>query len=271
MALEAARIYVTVILILLTFALITHIIAMGYPRWKVIESTRSDAGTIYIGLFHRCEDILKDRGESITNTKPYLICDYNYYLPRDSEANNSTSELCSSSGNTDQTCQGLCNLRGNPEKCDYMSQTKGLIACTCIAACTIGLALLITYTNLLINQFKYKTHLKVSFVALIFSILGFLAILTTLILIGSYMERDLWEYKENLINQVKTYKAQCDQRDCSITPEDFEKNKKTKLRADWDVRLDFSAGLEIVSLIMTSFALITQILYLFRTLRSKTG
>lgn len=41
--------------------------------------------------------------------------------------------------------------------------------------------------------------------------------------------------------------------------------------SDYDIRLDWSAGLEIISLILISFTLVTQILYLFSTYRNRIG
>jgi hypothetical protein len=51
----------------------------------------------------------------------------------------------------------------------------------------------------------------------------------------------------------------------------LEQNIRQIAASDYDIRLDWSAGLEIISLILSSFTLVTQILYLFSTYRNRIG
>jgi len=51
----------------------------------------------------------------------------------------------------------------------------------------------------------------------------------------------------------------------------LEQNIRQTATSDYDIRLDWSAGLEIISLILLSFTLVTQILYLFSTYRNRIG
>ncbi|CAF1099987.1 unnamed protein product, partial [Didymodactylos carnosus] len=220
---------------------------MGYPRWKLIEHRKSDSLTVHIGLFDRCEDVFFKNGNLYNKTYP--ICDSNKYLPPSSPL---TTRLCTIEYN-DAHCQKLCNrLDKTLPACDYLSFTKGLIACTIVAACTIGLALIMTYSNLLINPFKYKTHIIVSSISLFLLFIGFAALLTTLIILGSYMQRDLFEYLYNLSNQLQRGNLNATQK------ANLERLIRSTATNDYDVRLNWSSGLEIVSLIMTTFSLITQ-------------
>ncbi|CAF0761952.1 unnamed protein product [Didymodactylos carnosus] len=164
---------------------------MGYPRWKLIENRRSDNLTVHIGLFDRCEDLSFNNNNLYKKT--YSQCDSNKYLPSNS---NYTTALCRNV--SDENCQKLCNKPNNNYSCDYLRFTKGLIACTIVAACMID--------NLNATQLADR---------------------------------------EQAIRDMAT--------------------------RNYNVRLDWSAGLEIASLIMTSFSLITQLLYLFRTWRSQAG
>ncbi|CAF4276801.1 unnamed protein product [Rotaria socialis] len=160
--LEISRIYLSSGLLLAIFTLIFHIIAMEYPRWKIYEHRRNPNETMFIGLFHRCENRFLN---GILNTsKIYLVCDNNKYLP--SNKNLST-----------------------------------------------------------------------------------------------------------LIHKVQPAEAQrlCNIADHRNSTNDFEQNIRQIAASDYDIRLDWSAGLEIISLILSSFTLVSQILYLFSTYRNRIG
>lgn len=51
----------------------------------------------------------------------------------------------------------------------------------------------------------------------------------------------------------------------------FEQSIRQAAASDYDIRLDWSAGLEIIALVLTSFTLVSQILYLFSTYRNRIG
>jgi hypothetical protein len=89
-------------------------------------------------------------------------------------------------------------VAGNPYRCIYTSINKGLISNTIISACTLTLSIILIYSHLLINPFKYKTHLGIAVVTISLLFLAFIFILITLILIGSTMPYDLFEYRYNL-------------------------------------------------------------------------
>ncbi|CAF2415216.1 unnamed protein product [Rotaria sp. Silwood2] len=254
--LEISRIYLSTGLLLAIVTLIFHIIAMEYPRWKVYEHRRNPSETMFIGLFHRCENRLIN--DVLNKTKIYLICDENKYL----SYNKNLSYVLNQVQSTE--VQRFCNIAGNPYRCDYSSINKILISCTIISIFTLSLSIISIYLHLLINQFKYKTHLGIAIITISLLFIVFLCFLITLILLSSTMSYDLFEYRYNLNYRLMKQKRQ------NLT-NDFEQNIRQIAAIDYDIRLDWSAGLEIISLILSSFTLVSQILYLFSTYRNRIG
>jgi hypothetical protein len=157
--------------------------------YRIYEHRRTPSETIFIGLFQRCENRLIDI--SPDNNKIYPLCDENKYLPDNKNLSGLINTL-----QPDQAAR-LCNVAGNPYRCDYSPIAKGLISCTIISACTLALSLLFIYSHLLINQFKYKTHLSIAILTISLLFIAFVFILITLILLGSTMSYDLFEYRYN--------------------------------------------------------------------------
>lgn len=161
---------------------------------RVYEHRRNPSETMFVGLFHRCENRLIN---IVANTNRfYPVCDENKYLT----ANKNLSDIATRL-QPNETPR-LCNLAGNPYRCVYSPVTKALISCTIIAACTLSLSLLLIYSHLLINQFKYKTHVVIAAITVVLLLLAFVFILITLILLGSTMSSDLFEYRYNLRSRL---------------------------------------------------------------------
>jgi len=152
--------------------------------------------TIFVGIFHRCENRLINI--TSTSLKTYPVCDDNKYCFYGNTNCTQLANLSPSNPNVTDTMQEYCNINNNPYNCDYSSITKGLISCTIIAACTLGLALILIFSHILINQFKYKIHIYVSIITIVLLSLGFLFIFITLILFGSTLSSDLYQYRYNL-------------------------------------------------------------------------
>jgi hypothetical protein len=147
--------------------------------------------TMSIGIYQRCENPYVNIVSNLT--KISSVCNNNkYYFPDNKACINTTNTLQSGE------LQHVCNLANNPCHCDYSSITKGLISCTMIAACTLILALLLMFSQILINQFKYKIHIYISILTIFLLLLGFIFLLITLILLGSTMSHDLYQYRYNL-------------------------------------------------------------------------
>lgn len=51
----------------------------------------------------------------------------------------------------------------------------------------------------------------------------------------------------------------------------LEQSIRQTAASDYDIRLDWSAGFEIIALVLASLTLVTQILYLFSTYRNRIG
>lgn len=157
---------------------------------RIYEHRRSPSETIVIGLFQRCENQLISVVPD-TN-KIYPICDANKYLPTKRNLTGVLSRL------QPQEAQRLCNIAGNPHRCSYSTVNRVLISSTIIAACAIGLSMLGIYSHLLLNQFKYKTHVGIAALTVALLLTAFVFLLITLILLGSTMSNELFEYRYNL-------------------------------------------------------------------------
>ena len=151
---------------------------------------------MFVGLFHRCENRLINIVG--TNNRYYPICDENRFIPPNRNLTEITKRYL-----LNETPR-LCNVPGNPYRCDYSPISKGLISTTILSACLLTFSLLLIYSHLLINQFKYKTHLIIGSITIALLFLAFLFLLTTLILLGSTMSYDLFEYRYNF-----QYRREC--------------------------------------------------------------
>ncbi|CAF1555585.1 unnamed protein product [Rotaria magnacalcarata] len=241
-------------LMLLTITFIIHIIAMAHPRWKIYEHRRESSKTIFIGTHQRCESYNRTITTNLSGTS--LICYDNKYCFQDNHncANASFSLPCNER-------QKICNYNQNKCACDYSPIGKGLISCTIISAIALGLSLLLIFLQMLINEFKHKIHIYVAIITLCLLFLGFIFILITLILLGSTMSYDLHQYVYNLDLCTRADALTCCNR-TRILKEAAE---------DYEIRLDWSSVLEIIALILSSFTIVTQAIYLFFTHRNRIG
>ncbi|UJR25431.1 hypothetical protein I4U23_006778 [Adineta vaga] len=254
---ETSRIYLTSGLVLLILTLIFHFVAMGYPRWKTYDHREKNEKTITVGIFHRCENLLVYIAPTMNKT--YSICDYNKYIfPDNKDCSDLQNPL------SYEAKHRVCHPIDNPCHCDYSSITKGLMACTIIAACTLSLAFLLMFSHLLINSFKYQIHFYLTAITIVLLLLGLIFILITLILFGSSLLYDLYQYHFDLNNRLAAYSKQEDKNNLRFNVTQQAKN-------DYHTRLDWAAGLEIIALFLTSFTLITQILYLISIYRNRNG
>ncbi|CAF3336200.1 unnamed protein product [Rotaria socialis] len=252
---KVALICTTAGLLVLTIAFIAHITAMAYPRWKIYEHRSESSKTIFIGTYQRCESYNYPITANLSTT--HLICYDNKYFFKDNEE--CTKEASALLLNEKQK---ICNVNANKCHCDYSSIGKGLISCTIISAIALGLSLLLIFLHILINEFKYKIHIYIGIITLCLLFLGFIFILITLILLGSTMLHDLHQYVYNL----DFYSHE----NASIQ-HNRTQNILTTAAKDYEIRLDWSGVLEIIALILSSFTIVTQAIYLFFTHRNRIG
>lgn len=205
-------------------------------------------------------------------TKVYPICDANRYF---FYGNTKCSDLTNRIQYTHM--QMICSIDNNQCDCSYSSYAKGLIACTIIAACTLGISFILIFSHILINQFNYKIHLYISLITIILLILGFIFILITLILLGATLAYDLFQYRYNLDYQLASSSMFYRKLFiniilfCFSSLDVIRKNITDLAYNEYDVRLDRGGILEIVALILSSFTLFTQIFYLLFIYRNRMG
>ena len=127
-----------------------------------------------------------------------LRCDDNKYI---FPGNKNCRKSEKSEANSD--IHRLCHQTNNPCQCDYSSITKGLISCTVIAACTLSLSFLLIFSHIIINPYKYQVHLYITIVTVFLLLVGLIFILSALILLGSSLSYDLYQYHYNLNNRLE--------------------------------------------------------------------
>jgi hypothetical protein len=174
---EKAKIFYFSVFILVVFAFIFHVTAMGHSHWKKATANNGTGSGLIIGnslisqttigLFTRC---------ITTNITNQETC-----FPNVFPSNNS----CNYTAN--------CSQAGSSCSCDYLPSSKGIAACAIIASIFLGLAIIILFIHS-INTAETRTiGLVLGLFPLLLLLLAFIFILITLILIGSYLSRDMME------------------------------------------------------------------------------
>lgn len=171
---EKAKFFYFTVFVLVVFALVFHITAMGHHHWKRAEAKNGTYGNLYrfnlttIGLFTRCI--------SIDDT-----LDVEYCFPNRFPMNYSCNPLFHCLPKTpSESCQ-----------CDFLPSTKGIASCSIIASVFLGLALIILFIHSIKTSEKRSLGLILGLLPFIFLLLAWMFILTTLILVGSYLSRDV--------------------------------------------------------------------------------
>ncbi|CAF1051371.1 unnamed protein product [Rotaria sp. Silwood1] len=224
-----AKIFYFTVFTLVVFAFIFHATAMGHHHWKKATANIPVPGRFIettIGLFTRCIPSETNQTETCFPNK-YPMSDncYNWTacLPR----------------NPNEACQ-----------CDFLPSTKGIAACTIIAAVFLGLSIIILFIHSINTSETYSIGVCLSFFPLILLLLAFIFILIALILVGSYLSRDIMQTfrTPNNVNNLD------DLRNLAANA--------------YEIRIDWSTGLEIIALILTFFSLILYALFVFKIGRS---
>ena len=181
---KAKFLYFTVF-VLVAFAFVFHITAMGFHHWKEATSPKnrnmSAVNLKSFGLFTRC---LQSNGTRGYGCEPNLFPDQVL-----------------------QQCPyNICSIRRENDDCacDYLPSSKGIAACAIIAAVFLGLALILLFIQS-INEASESRLIAVffGFIPLFLLLLTWIFILITLILVGSYLSRDVM-FMERQANQSKS-------------------------------------------------------------------
>jgi hypothetical protein len=176
---EKAKLFYFGVFILVVFAFIFHVTAMGHHHWKKANIRDPAAGANYgfnytnIGLFKRCLSIDGYQVET---------CFLNMYPMNDACT---ILTVCQES-NPDSSCS-----------CDYLPSTKGIAACTIIAAIFLGLAIIILFTHSVNTAENRSVGLLLGLLPLFLLLLAFIFILIALILVGSYLSREIMTLTRN--------------------------------------------------------------------------
>ncbi|CAF1043968.1 unnamed protein product [Rotaria sp. Silwood1] len=141
-----------------------------------------------------------------------------------------------------------CWLReSNPScPCDYLPSTKGIAACAIIAAVFLGLTIIILFIHSINTSETRSLGMLLSLLPLIFLLLSFIFILIALILVGSYLSRDVMYLVFQSNNNF----------DLGVL--------RDRAREAYKVRVDWSTGLEIISLFFTFLSLILYMAFVFK-------
>ena len=166
---QKAKIFYFTVFILVVFAFIFHITAMGHQHWKKATSKYNNSAINYttVGLFTRCQP-----------------------------GYNATTEICFPNKfplNEGCTSWNVCISRTQNDscQCDYLPSTKGIAACAIIASVFLGLAIIILFIHSINTSETRSIGIILGFFPLFLLLLAFIFILIALILVGSYLSRDI--------------------------------------------------------------------------------
>jgi hypothetical protein len=166
---QKAKILYFTVFILVVFAFIFHVTAMGHHHWKkATPKNPTGIGLTHtaIGLFTRCESL-----DSI----PEESCFLNKY-----PFNTSCNGTACLATNQNDNCQ-----------CDFLPSTKGIASCAIIASVFLGIATIVLFIHSIKTTETRTVGLLLGFLPLLLLLLAFIFILITLILVGSYLSRDI--------------------------------------------------------------------------------
>ncbi|CAF3805365.1 unnamed protein product [Rotaria sp. Silwood1] len=225
---NTTKILYSTVFILVVFAFIFHVTAMGYHHWKKAIARIPNAGRrneTTIGLFTRCIPSATNRTEiCFPNKYPMNVsCDWTDCLPR--------------------TSNGGC-------QCDFLPSTKGIAVCTIIASIFLGLSIIPLFIRSINTKKKNLIGVCLNFFPIVLLLLAFILILVALILVGSYLSRDI-------MHAIRT-------RNIVIDLDSL----RHAARRDYEIRVDWSTGLEIIALVLTFFSFILYSIIVFKIDRS---
>lgn len=240
---KAKLLYFTVFIIAVA-AFIFHVTAMGHHHWKYIKGkniTETGFNRTTVGLFMRC-------------------------LPTD----NSYVETCfrNTFPRHNTTCRWFhCQNRNLTDACgcDFLPSTKGIAACAIIASVFLGISIILLFVHSVKASETRAAGILLGFLPLILLLLAFIFILITLILVGSYLSRDIIAVFETLNCKSPDRKPEGKYAHCSVSFADNQAlaTLRQKTSDAYDIRIGWASGLEIVALVLTFLSLILYSLFVF--------
>jgi hypothetical protein len=205
---EKAKIFYFGVFILVVFAFIFHVTAMGFHHWKKADARNSTYVSMYsinhtnVGLFTRCTPSTSTKEETC--------------FPNLFPNNKSCSvEICLQI-NPDASCS-----------CGFLPSTKGIAACAIIAAIFLGLAIIILFIHSINTSETRTVGLFLGLLPLILLLLALIFILITLILVGSYLSRDIMQIVQDTNTNRSKYLSKVKRKKtCKLFSVSIEKNQK---------------------------------------------
>ncbi|CAF3292153.1 unnamed protein product [Rotaria socialis] len=227
---QKAKILYFTVFILAVFAFVFHVTAMGHHHWKTaVKHNFTNINYINqttIGLFTRCVTSYFNATETC--------------FPNKFPMNNNflDSNLCVQIPLNDNF------------QCDFLPSTKGIASCAIIAAVFLGLAIVILFIHSINTSEARSVGICLSFFPLLLLLLTFIFILITLILVGSYLSRDMMY----ILRRPST--------DSNL------QQLLEEVRQIYTVRIGWSTGLDIIALVLTFFSFILYTVFVFKVGRS---
>ncbi|CAF1202804.1 unnamed protein product [Adineta steineri] len=260
-------------------ALIFHFLAMFSKRW-VVAVPRKPRGPNdqihYYGLWTRCQYSNTSFVIPDISSQPNIenfVCRPNTYLRYDS-SNQDITKKCYESRHQ---CSSIIGVHLDC-RCEYLSITKIQQCCTILAAICLLIAIFVFYLKIIASPQNAIAARILIFTPMILLSLALVLMFTTIILLGAYLRRN--EYEDYDIKLPKEILHRL-----PMQPESFNLYRlKTFLKTQEDLslrrqaisvfksihkerfyaRIDWSAGAEIIAIILT---FITHILSVFLALK----
>ncbi|CAM4751050.1 unnamed protein product [Rotaria magnacalcarata] len=135
-------------------------------------------------------------------------------------------------------------------QCDFLPSTKGIASCAIIAAVYLGLSVVILFIHSINTSEARSIGICLSFFPLLLLLLAFIFILITLILVGSYLSRDMMYILR------------------ASFPASNSQGLLDEVRRIYTVRIGWSTGLDIIALVLTFFSFILYNVFVFKVGRS---
>ncbi|CAF1615726.1 unnamed protein product [Adineta ricciae] len=226
---HVAKIVYFTVFVLAIMAFIFHATAMGHHHWKHVTGTNitlTGFNRTTIGLFMRCvpSDTLYTE-VCFPNTYPVL------------------HRACKWSD-----CQNK-NLTENCG-CDYLPSTKGIAACTILAAVFLGISIILLFIHSIRTNETRVAAILLSFLPLILLLLTFIFMLIALILVGSYLSRDMMAIYRTIFDN-----------------ESWEDARKIATQS-YSTQIGWASGLEIIALVLTFLSFVFYCLFVFKLSRT---
>ncbi|CAF0893229.1 unnamed protein product [Didymodactylos carnosus] len=179
--------------------LVLHLLAIFTTKWKITKRDKDPPlAPISYGLWERCEmqNVTFQKQGLPINQRATYVCLPNRYLRYSADHNNECFHRRRECGlYSSQTLPDGC-------KCRYLPSTKGLQWLTILAAIVLIIGLLLLYMKLIATPQNESAAFLLGFAPFLFILMAFLFMLTTLILLGSYLRRDSYEEFQFPLNTI---------------------------------------------------------------------